>query len=55
MAIKSSNTRIAITLPERIVQRLDAEAEERGINKSTIILLALEEYQRKEPGYQREA
>lgn len=42
--------RLMITLPLPVIEKLERLAEEKHIKKSTIITLALEEYEKKEKG-----
>lgn len=42
--------RLMVTLPVAVIEKLERLAEMKHIKKSTIITLALEEYEKKEKG-----
>lgn len=50
--IKADNKRIAITLTEKEYEILEKHAKNKGINKSVILKIALEEYMQKRKIFQ---
>jgi len=46
--------RLMVTLPVAVIERLERISEEKHIKKSTVITLALEEYEKKQGGERNE-